>query len=183
MRKLVIICAFVCFCGCQNVSMPEKPENLIPQVLMVDIITSSYTMNAARSIDNRTIVNKGIKLDSIIYNRFKIDSLQFAQSNEYYSADLDTYKEIFLQVEAKLSEEREKRELIWDAYREAQKEKQKLDSIKAVALDSLKLKFPSLKQDSLQRILNTLNFEKFSSTSKIKSGIGEKENVSQDSVL
>ena len=85
--------------ACQDVKRPQMPANLIAQDSMVSILVDAYMINAARSIDNRIIVNKGVLLDSILYSKHRIDSLQFAQSNAYYASDLDIYKKLFLKVE------------------------------------------------------------------------------------
>ncbi|MBT0606860.1 DUF4296 domain-containing protein [Aequorivita echinoideorum] len=100
--KFYIVAIFVIFVSaCQDVKRPEKPENLIPKEKMVDVISEAYLANAARSVDNREIVRNGIKLDSLVYQKYDIDSLQFAQSNAYYAADMNTYLEIFREVQAR----------------------------------------------------------------------------------
>jgi len=90
------------FWACQNVKLPEKPKNLIGKDKMVDVLTEAYLANAARSIDNKAILAEGIKMDSLFYTRFGVDSLQFAQSNAFYAADVNTYITIFQEVEARL---------------------------------------------------------------------------------
>lgn len=88
--------------GCQDVKRPEKPDNLIPKDKMVDILTDVYLNNAAKSINNRLLRRKGFKLDSLIYQKYEIDSLQFVRSHAYYNADLNTYNEIFREIEQRL---------------------------------------------------------------------------------
>lgn len=89
--------------GCQDVKQPEKPKDLIGKDKMVDMLTEAYLANSARSVDNKSIITKGIKMDSLIYNNFGVDSLQFAKSNEFYAADINAYMEIFQKVEARLT--------------------------------------------------------------------------------
>ena len=97
------ILIFVIFSGaCQDVKSPEKPENLIDKDKMATILTEAYLVNAARSVDNKTIVESGISLDSLFYSRFGIDSLQLAQSNAFYATNVNDYMEIFQVVEARL---------------------------------------------------------------------------------
>ncbi len=91
------------FIGCQDVKHPEKPKNLISKDKMVDMLTEAYLANSARSVDNKSIITKGIKMDSLIYKNFGVDSLQFAKSNEFYAADINAYMEIFQKVEARLT--------------------------------------------------------------------------------
>lgn len=117
---------FICilsFFGCQDVKQPEKPKNLISKEKMVDILTEAYLANAARSVNNQAIIDKGIKMDSLIYKNFGVDSLQFADSNAYYAADINMYMEIFQKVEARLVGMQQK----MDSIREADKNRK--DSI------------------------------------------------------
>lgn len=88
--------------GCQDVRKPEKPENLIAKDMMVDILMDVYLSNAARSVNNKVIRQRGIKLDSFIYKKYQIDSVQFLRSHAYYNADLNTYNEFFVEIEKRL---------------------------------------------------------------------------------
>lgn len=119
---LILFFSFGSF-GCQDVKQPEKPKNLISKDKMVDMLTEAYLANAARSVDNKSIISKGIKMDSVVYKNFGVDSLQFAQSNEFYAADVNTYMEIFQKVEARLTGMQKK----MDSIREV--EKSRKDSI------------------------------------------------------
>jgi len=125
---LVLIC-FFSFLGCQDVKQPEKPKNLISKEKMVDMLTEAYLANAARSVNNQAIEDKGIKMDSLIYKNFGVDSLQFANSNEYYAADINTYMEIFQQVEARITSMQQR----LDSIREMDKSRR--DSIKNQKID------------------------------------------------
>lgn len=103
MRYWLFIIALV-FVGCQDVKRPEKPENLIPKDKMVDILTEAYLANAAQSIRNKAVFGEEIRLDSLVYAKFGIDSLQFARSNAYYATDVNTYVDIFQKIELKLNQ-------------------------------------------------------------------------------
>ena len=125
MKQLIIfIVVVLSFFSCQHVIHPEKPENLIPKDKMIDILTETYLDNAARSVDNKSIIAKGIKMDSMVYKNFGIDSLQFAKSNAFYAADINTYMEMFQKVESRLNAMQEKMDSIWE------KEWVRKDSIK-----------------------------------------------------
>ncbi|MEM0517975.1 MULTISPECIES: DUF4296 domain-containing protein [Aequorivita] len=97
---------------------PKKPKNLISKDKMIDILTESYLANAARSVNNQTIIDKGVILDSIIYNNFGVDSLQFAKSNAYYAADVNSYMEIFQKVETRLKQMQHKLDSIREMERD-----------------------------------------------------------------
>ncbi len=105
------------FFGCQNVDQPEKPKNLISKDKMVDILTESYLANAARSVDNKSIIVKGIKMDSLIYRNFGVDSLQFAKSNAFYAANVNTYMSILQEVETRLDVMQKKMDSLWERER------------------------------------------------------------------
>lgn len=102
MRSLIPIFLVVFFIGCQEVKRPEKPENLIPKDKMVAILVESYTGNAARSINNRVLRDQVVTLDSLIYTKFEIDSLQFAKSNAYYASQINEYIALLKEVEERL---------------------------------------------------------------------------------
>ncbi|RZP15290.1 MAG: DUF4296 domain-containing protein, partial [Flavobacteriales bacterium] len=89
MRLTCLIFFMIYFISCQDVQKPEIPTNLISQEDMVGILTDVYVSNAARNINNKLLRNKNIKLDSVIFIKYKVDSLQFALSNDYYSSNLD----------------------------------------------------------------------------------------------
>jgi len=131
----ILICC-IAF-GCQDVKRPEKPENLIPKDRMVDILTETYLINAARSYDIKQIRKKKIKLDSFILKKYSIDSLQFARSNDFYTADLNTYNYLFEEVEKRLNLIKKRVDSIDELIQKQQAEKRRQDSIKGLNLDSI----------------------------------------------
>ena len=88
--------------SCQDVQKPEKPANLISQEIMIDILTDVYISNAARNVNNKLLRNRNIKLDSVIFNKYRVDSLQFLLSNNYYSSNLDIYRDLLIKAQEKL---------------------------------------------------------------------------------
>ena len=89
--------------ACQDVVRPDIPEQIIPEAKMVDVLVEAYIGNAARSNNNRVLRMGGVQLDSILYAKYEIDSLQFAQNTAYYASQIDPYMRILEQVETKLS--------------------------------------------------------------------------------
>ena len=69
---------------------------------MIDILTDVYISNAARNVNNKLLRNKNIKLDSVIFNKYRVDSLQFLLSNNYYSSNLDIYRDLLIKAQEKL---------------------------------------------------------------------------------
>ena len=89
--------------GCQEVTRPERPENLIDDQTMVSLLVDAYLGNAARSNNNRVLREEGIQIDSVLYAKYGIDSLQMASRTAYYAAEINSYLLILDQVEDRLS--------------------------------------------------------------------------------
>ncbi|MCW9038805.1 DUF4296 domain-containing protein [Altibacter sp.] len=130
--------------ACQDVKRPERPDDLISEEKMVDIFVDAYLMNAARSISVQTINESGIKLDSILYKKYAIDSLQFVKSNAYYTANLNGYIDLFTKVESRLQDIKEEKDSLQKVFQKEEGFQQKIDSVKQeqtlvqpVASDSL----------------------------------------------
>ncbi|WP_271393433.1 DUF4296 domain-containing protein [Aequorivita sinensis] len=111
-QSLILIFVVISAWGCQDVNVPEKPENLIAKDKMIDILKETYLINAARSVNNKAIISKGIKIDSMIYAKYQIDSLQFAKSNAYYASDINSYMIMIQKVESDLLSMREEMDSI-----------------------------------------------------------------------
>lgn len=127
---LVLISSVVL--GCQEVVRPEIPEKLIPESKMVDILVEAYIGNAARSNNNRVLRLGGVQLDSILYAKYDIDSLQLAQNTAYYASQIDPYLDILEAVETELSGMKKSLDsmALIDAQQQKKDKQQLLDSAK-----------------------------------------------------
>ena len=127
---LVLISSVVL--GCQEVVRPEIPEKLIPESKMVDVLVEAYIGNAARSNNNRVLRLGGVQLDSILYAKYDIDSLQFAQNTAYYASQIDPYLDILEAVETELSGMKKSLDsmALIDAQQQKKDKQQLLDSAK-----------------------------------------------------
>ncbi len=125
MRFFWVIPLTLVVLACQDVIRPEKPEDLIPKDKMVQILAESYTGNAARSVRNRALRDAGVVLDSILYEKYDIDSLRFANSNAYYASQINDYIEIMTEVERILTARKKKLDSVIEL--DAKKTKDSLD--------------------------------------------------------
>ncbi len=128
MLRICTVISLLLLMGCQHVERPEKPDDLIARDMMVDILTDVYLSNAAKSVNNKVIRQKGIKLDSFIYTKYDIDSVQFVRSHNWYNADLDTYKEIFVEIEQRLVDMQQRTDSL--NFKPKSKIEQKQDSLR-----------------------------------------------------
>ena len=141
--------------SCNDIDRPSKPKNLISEGKMVDIITDMSLLNAAKGVDRNILEENGIVPLNFIYEKYQIDSLQFAQSNNYYAYNVNKYEAIYSKVKERLEKEKvlinaqqEEKKKAKDSIRDARKAR--LDSLKNIKVKSREFK-PS-KEKNLKEI-------------------------------
>ncbi|MDA8572772.1 DUF4296 domain-containing protein [Flavobacteriaceae bacterium] len=102
----------------------KAPENLISEEQMVDVLYEHMLMNAAKGINKKVLEQHIQDPAQYIFDKFNIDSLQFAQSNTYYANNNEVYASIYERLKQKLESDKKAIELLVEA------EKKKNDSIK-----------------------------------------------------
>lgn len=105
MRIRAIIPFFIIVISCQGIESIEKPDNLIPLKKMEDIIYDMTIINSARGFNIQLFTQTGVKPETHIFEKYEIDSLQYAASTVYYSADIDQYKKIIDNVRKRVTSE------------------------------------------------------------------------------
>lgn len=149
MKKIMpfIIVLFV-LVGCKK-ELVKEPKRLIERDKMVNIMYDLSLLEAMK-IENPALMDS-IKYTSnqYIYKKYKIDSVQFAQSNIYYAADYKEYEKMYNQIKARLDKEKNKvnslikaeakKKIVLAKYKKKLKERKEADSIKK-AKQKLKLK-------------------------------------------
>lgn len=123
MKKNLIIFASLLIFACQGVDKPKKPKNLISEDKMVDVLYDVYILNAAKGLNKKVLESNGIKPETFLFQKHKIDSLQFAESNNYYAYDTKTYESIVEKVKKRMENDKLKYDVL------AEKEKEKQDSL------------------------------------------------------
>ena len=106
MKKLIYIILIFYSCGSLN-EENAKPNNLIPEDKMIDILYDMSLISVSKGINKRILENNGMKPKKYILKKYNIDSLQFVVSNEYYSKDIEIYLSIYEEVLNKLQLNRE----------------------------------------------------------------------------
>ena len=87
-----------------NDSVVDKPKKFIEQDEMVDILYDLTVMDAVRSQSYTLgVANANISPNQYIYKKYNIDSLQFAQNNRYYAANVSKYKRMYNKVSERLA--------------------------------------------------------------------------------
>lgn len=107
MRKLVsLFLLLAILIGCQKPAVPI-PDNLIDENEMVDIMYDISILEAMKSQKAVVLEANKINPNTYIYKKYKIDSLQFANSDKFYASDIKKYKEIFDKVNKRMEEKME----------------------------------------------------------------------------
>ncbi len=99
---IVIVLVLFLSISCKK-ELVKQPAKLIEREKMVDIMYDLSLLEAMR-------YQKPLSLDSInsdptnfILQKYKVDSLQFAQNNMYYASDYESYKDMFDEVNKRLA--------------------------------------------------------------------------------
>ncbi len=86
----------------------DKPENLIPEAKMVEILNDLAIVNAARVTNVQVLRDNNITPMQYIFDKYSIDSLQFVESDRYYASIPELHEKIYVAVEEKLETEKER---------------------------------------------------------------------------
>lgn len=147
-RLLILFSAIILHVSCSDTRAPKKPENLLSKDRMVGVIVDISLLNAAKGINKRTIEDNGLYPLDYVYKKHQIDSLQFAQSNSYYSYFINDYEAIYTRAKDSL-------EQLKSIYKDIQEQEniktRKTDSLKkAKRRDSLRWKKTKLLDNSIK---------------------------------
>lgn len=104
MRLILTICFSMCLLviACKDKNAPQKPENLMSEDKMVDVLIDLSLLSSAKGVNKKVIENNGITPDAYVYKKHGIDSLQFSTSNAYYAYFIDDYDQIYTRVKDSL---------------------------------------------------------------------------------
>lgn len=94
-RFLIYITTAIIGVSCNTFQGPKKPHNLISKEKMVAILIDAKLLSSASSVNKRIMKTKGVDIDHYIFEKYQIDSLQFALSNNYYAFHVKDYEEIY----------------------------------------------------------------------------------------
>ena len=148
----LLIIFFLCL-SCNRLEKPKKPDNLLSENEMVNIITDISLITAAKGVQKKVIEAKQINLEEFVFQKHNVDSVQFAESNNYYSYDIKTYERIYQQVNQRLENKK-------NEYLEVERKNlEKKDSIRKAnkeKMDSLRKKNTS-KKPKTPNLLKTEN--------------------------
>ncbi len=107
MRQLWNYMAFgLLVLGCAEQQVP-RPENLIPQTRMADILYDIAVLHAIDGSYPKALKNSEISVMAFVYEKYGIDSLQLTQSDLYYASRPVEYEAIYKAVEDRVAHQRD----------------------------------------------------------------------------
>ena len=114
MKQLLFLFASLFVISCSKNPVP-KPDNLLDEEVMVDIIYDVSILQATDGSMPSKIVENNIEMDKYIFEKYKIDSITFQQNQRYYAADARKYKKIYKKVIERLEQEKNQNDLKEDS--------------------------------------------------------------------
>lgn len=106
MKKIALLFVLFSVFSCGDNAV-DKPENLIEKEVMVDILSDLTIIQSVETNNPGVITQKEIKVNEVIYKRYNIDSVSFAQSNRYYASNPHEYQKIIKKVSEKIAAKKE----------------------------------------------------------------------------
>lgn len=101
MKKLILIfIPFFLITSCKE-EVIEKPNNLISKDKMENIIYDLALLEAAKG-QAAGLQIKFPKPTDFLKDKYKVDSLTFAKSTQYYASDIKEYKKMYANVKGRL---------------------------------------------------------------------------------
>ena len=89
--------------SCYKLKEPEKPKNLISKNDMVNILIDLQLLSSITAASDLKVLDSNhVKAEKYIFNKYHIDSTQFALSNDYYAFYIDDYEDIYDKVKDSL---------------------------------------------------------------------------------
>lgn len=140
MKKIIILLATVfVFISCKD-EVIKKPNRLIEKETMVNIMYDLSVLDGIKYQNPSSLDSFKINPKKYIYNKYKIDSVQFAQSNIYYASNYEEYSGIIDEINSRLTKKKSEVAAVIKADAKKKKSVKKPILPKNKVLDSLKTK-------------------------------------------
>ena len=107
MKKIILLLSVLIVIGaCSNKNEIPKPAKPIDKAVMENILYDLSLLQALKSYSPGKLTDNSINSKTYIYQKYKIDSLQFVENNKYFASDIDAYKIMFENVSNRLQNEK-----------------------------------------------------------------------------
>lgn len=101
MKKILFLFIAGVLTSCTGNTIFEKPKDLIPKDTMILLITDLFIAKSTFNEKNLQN-NRKVNYMPLVYNKYKIDSTRFINSNLYYTSKFEEYDLIYKEINKKL---------------------------------------------------------------------------------
>lgn len=145
MKKIIVLLSILIMASaCSNKNEVPKPEKPIEPAVMENILYDLALLQALKSYSPEKLEENKINTKTYIYQKYKIDSAQFAENNRYLASNIEEYKALFEKVTARL--EKRKAEIDTILKKEEKNSINKVKDSTAKTADTSKKIFQKLKR-------------------------------------
>ncbi len=106
MKNTFFIINLLLFLTACNRDAVAKPDRLIDEDTMVEILYDLAIIDAIKAQNSYAPQSQSINPKEYIFKKYKIDSLQFTESNRYYVSQIEQYKKMYDKVGERIEEEK-----------------------------------------------------------------------------
>ena len=104
MKQVLFLFISLFVISCSKNPVP-KPDNLLDEEAMVDIIYDISILQATDGSMSYKLTEHNIKMNQYIFEKYKIDSITYRENQRYYAANARAYKKIYKKVIERLEQE------------------------------------------------------------------------------
>jgi len=119
MKIKLIFLLLIAFGACQDVNNAPKPNHLIPEDKMVNLLVDLQKVDAVISKNKNYFEIRNVKAKDLIFEKYQVDSLQVAESSNYYAENFTTNIRIYEKVILKLEAEKKVIDSLYDEQNQA----------------------------------------------------------------
>jgi Domain of unknown function (DUF4296) len=150
---VVIVLVLFLSVSCKK-ELVKQPKGLIERGKMIDIMYDLSLLEAIKYQNPLSLDSSDTSQKRFVWQKYKVDSLQFAQSNIYYAADYDDYKEMFDEIAKRLEKnQRAADSLAKIDEKKAAKEKKNKEKISGQNPKTDQTKLRKVNVDSIRRTM------------------------------
>ena len=115
MEKILYAISLLLFLSGCNRDVVAKPDRLIEEDTMMEILYDLLIIDAIKAQNSYAPQNQSINPKEYIFKKYKIDSLQFTESNRYYVSQIEQYKKMYDKVSERIEAEKKAADLTQSA--------------------------------------------------------------------
>lgn len=136
MKKIILLLSILIFISaCSSKNEIPKPAKPIDRAVMENIFYDLVLLQALKNYNPEKLTKNNINSKTYIYQKYKIDSLQFVENNKYFASDIQVYKIMFENVSNRLQKEKAQIDTIINKESKI-KAKKTQDSLKKISKNS-----------------------------------------------